>query len=398
MIPVRGWLPWGLCLFLLGGTACQSPVRGGATKLVDRITAYKSFVRPRDYWPTQGWKRKKPSETGMKEEALKKAMLYAFARTGDEKDRKGIRTDGVVVIHKGYLVHEQYARNYKASTSHLSWSVSKSFVNALFGIAEQKGLLKRSDKASSYFKGLGQGEASKVTIQNLLNMASGLCWNEGYEASPLKSTVIKMLYTAGREDMAQFAVKQGMCFPAGTRWYYSSGSSNLLMGILREAVTPAKYEAFVWKELFDRIGMKQVTWERDGSGNFVGSSYLHAPPRELAKFGYLYLNDGVWEGKRLFPKDWVAFTTTSPRADPRGVYGAHWWLNVGRPRQKIGRRFPDAPADTFLASGHWGQYIFVIPSRDLVVVRVGDDRDKSFRRNTFLKLVLASLKANKTSE
>ena len=392
MIPVRWWPLLGLLVLMLGSVGCKKSVTAGPAKLADRVTAYKAFPRQRAYWPTQGWQQKKPAEVGMDSAALKKAMAYAFSRTGDEKNRKGIRTDGVVIIHKGYLVHEQYARGYKAETSHLSWSVSKSFVNALFGIAEHKGLLKRSDLASKYVKGMDKGEASKVTIQNLLNMASGLCWSEGYESSPLKSTVIKMLYTAGREDMAKFAVEQGMCFHAGTHWYYSSGTSNLLMGILRNVVTPAKYVSFVWKELIERIGMKDVTWERDGSGNFVGSSYLHAPPRELAKFGFLFLNDGVWEDKRLLPKDWVAFSTTTPRADTKGIAGAHWWLNVGRPKQKVPRRFPDAPADTFMASGHWGQYIIVIPSRDLVIVRVGDDRDKSFRRNTLIKLVLASLK------
>ncbi len=392
MLRYRMWLLLWVCGLGMVWQGCKKKaVVAGASKLFSRFSAYKAYPRQRTYWPTLGWKVKSPGEVGMNAGALKKAMSYAFARTGDEKDRKGIRTDGVVIIHKGYLVHEQYARKFNAKTSHLTWSASKSFVNALFGIAEHKGLLKRSDLASKYYKAMSSGVAGKVTVQHLLNMVSGLCWSEGYEASPLKSTVIKMLYTAGREDMARFAVQQGMCFLPATRWYYSSGTSNLLMGLLRNIVTPSKFEAFVWKELFDRIGMKDVTWERDGSGNFVGSSYLYAPPRQLAKFGYLYLNDGVWNGKRLFPKDWVSFSTTTPKADPKGIYGAQWWLNTGRPKQGVSRRFPDAPADTFLASGHWGQYIFVIPSRDLVIVRVGDDRDKSFDRNTFLKLVLASL-------
>ncbi len=385
---LRAWLLVVLTVSVVGCKGREIP-KGHAPQ-GKRISAYKAMTRTRAYWPNQGWKTKTPAELGIRKDALDKAFAYAFQRTGDEINRKGIRTDGVVVIYRGYLVKEQYARKYKANTSHLAWSMTKSFVNALYGRAIKEGLVSLDDTAAKYIKEIKDSLMRKVTIRQLLNMTSGLCWNEGYEASPLKSTVIKMLYTAGRDDMGGFAVKQGMCFQPATHWYYSSGTSNLLMKIL-SVILKKKYHSYPWTHLFDVLGMKNVTWERDASGNFVGSSYLHASPRQLAKFGFLYLNDGVWNGKRLFPADWVHFTDTVPAADPLGIYGAHWWLNVGRPEKNVRPRFPNAPRDTMVASGHWGQFLFVIPSLDLVVVRMGDDREKAFNRNTFLKLLIASL-------
>ena len=230
-----------------------------------------------------------------------------------------------------------------------------------------------------------------ITLRHLLQMRPGLYWNEGYESSPLKSSVLAMLYTAGRKDMASFTAQQPMRYRPGTFWYYSSGNSNLLMAILRNAVTPQHYVRFIWKELFGKIGMKNVVWERDNSGTFVGSSYLYAPPRQLAKFGYLYLNDGIWKQERILPKGWVRFSSTVSPADPVGHYGAHWWLNAGRPSKGISKRWSHAPTDTICASGHWGQYIFVIPSLDLVIVRTGDDRDHSFNRDRLLELIIASI-------
>jgi len=383
-------------LICTGFLSCtkSGPVPGPHPKTTAH-TAYKKHLRTRAYWPTASWKTAKPETVGMSAAGLQKLEKYAFARTGNDKDRKGIRTDGLVIIKNGMLVYEKYARGYTQKMPHLSWSVSKSFTNALFGIAIRKGLFKLDDPAHKYYPLLNKPHHSKITLKQLLQMASGLFWNEGYEASPLHSSVLKMLYTAGRGNMAKFAAQQPVQYTPGTHWYYSSGTTNLLMGILQRTVTPKKYEGFIWRELFDRIGMQNVTWEQDNSKNFVGSSYLHASPRQLAKFGFLYLNDGIWEGKRVLPEGWVKFSMTASPANPKGTYGAQWWLNAGRPKEGIKPRWPDAPAETFCASGHWGQYILVVPSKDLVIVRTGDDRDGSFKRNTLLKLTLASIKTTK---
>jgi len=147
--------------------------------------------------------------------------------------------------------------------------------------------------------------------------------------------------------------------------------------------------------------MKKVVWERDVAGTFVGSSYIFTTSQDMARFGYLFLNDGIWEGKRLLPQGWVAYSTTiapayyttklskSDMADP--AYGALWWLNRDIPEKNMKRAFPDAPDDMFIAMGHWGQYIFIIPSLDMVIVYTGDNRDDAFNINTFLKLIIDSI-------
>lgn len=377
-----------LCLGCRPGPPTQGP---HAT--LDAYSAYTPYQRQRSDWPTQAWKTVNPNEVGMDATLLQKAADYAFKRTGDEKDRKGLRTDGLLIVRQGRIVFERYARQFKQDTPHLTWSVSKSVVNTLYGIAEKQGILKRNDLASRYMPQLKQGSKAKLTVTHLLRMSSGLFWDEGYEASPLKSEAIKMLYTAGRDDMGGYAATRHHRYLPDTHWYYSSGTSNILMAMLRNKLgSNQAVTEFIWKQLFAKLGIKSAVWERDASGTFVGSSYLYATPRDMARIGYLYLNDGIWEGKRLLPKDWVKFTASAAPADKKGHYGAHWWLNAGRPSKGIASRWPAAPADTFSASGHWGQYIIVIPSLDLVIVRTGDDRSTRFNRNTLLKLVIAALK------
>jgi CubicO group peptidase (beta-lactamase class C family) len=156
----------------------------------------------------------------------------------------------------------------------------------------------------------------------------------------------------------------------------------LLMAALRDVVGEERYADWPWTALFDVIGMASATFERDGAGTFVGSSYLYATPRDLAKLGFLYLQDGHWQDRQLLPEAWAA---GAGEPGPAPFYGRHWWTNRGDAGE---RPWPDAPADTMAGSGHWGQKLFVVPSRDLVVVRTGDDRDHSFHTDTFLRLAL----------
>lgn len=355
----------------------------------------------RDYWPTAGWKMKKPEDIGVNPAKLQKMVDYAFTRTGPEAERKGIRTDGLVVIKNGYLIFEKYAGGFTKDTVHLTWSDSKSFVNTLFGIAVKEGRLKVSDAAYKYYPMLDRGEHRTITIDHLLRMSSGLYSNETYEASPLKSTVNAMLFTTGHHDMAAYAASQDFEAKPGTKWEYASPTPNLLMAMLKNTMSRDDYDRYPWDRLFNKIGMKNVVWERDAAGTFVGSSYLYATPRDMAKFGYLYLNDGVWEGKRLLPEGWVTYSTTlapaylttelSEKEKDDPTYGALWWLNTGLPEKNLPPAFPDAPRDLFLADGHWGQFIIIIPSLDMVIAYTGDNRQKVFDRNHFLKLIIDSI-------
>ncbi len=385
----------GLCLPWM--VACKpaepATLPAGLKTMGKAITAYSPTPRTRAYWPTQAWQIKKPEEMGVNTKALTALEGYAFARTGNDQDRKGIRTDGLVIVKGGYLVYEKYARGFDKDRPHLAWSVSKSFVNALYGIAKQQGLLSLDDPASKHYKPLDRGHHKAITLRQILNMTPGLFWREGYEASFFDSSVLAMLYSEGRKDMGLFAAQQPMRYQPGTHWYYSSGTSNLAVAVLRAALKRQDMDTWMWTHLFDRIGMKNVTWQRDGSNNVVGSSYLYASPRQLAKFGYLYLNDGLWEGKRILPEGWVTFTATVPPADDKGEYGAHWWLNVGRPENNVPPRFPKAPRDMLRASGHWGQRIYAFPSHDLVVALTSDNRDDTFKEDRFLELLFDAIQA-----
>ncbi len=362
------------------------------------------FTRPavqRDYWPTSEWRGKKPGDAAMSEEKLAKMEAYAFTRTGAEADREGIRTDAVVIIKNGYLVYEKYAGGFDRERVHITWSDSKSFTNAIYGIAVKEGRLKLDEPAWKYYPSLNRGKHRNITIDHLMRMSSGLYSNETYEASPIKSTVTMMLFTTGHRDMAAYAASQELEADPGAKWEYASPSPNLLMAMLKKTMTAAEYERYPWDRLFNVIGMKKVVWERDAAGTFVGSSYVYARPVDMARFGYLFLNDGMWENRRILPAGWVTYSTTiapafyktelseEDKTDP--AYGALWWLNRTVPERNLPRAYPDAPEDTFMALGHWGQFIFVIPSLDMVVVYTGDNRDKIFDINTFLKLIIESI-------
>lgn len=358
-------------------------------------------------YPGVEWAELSPEKAGINREKLKNLEQYLFTTAGTEADRKGIRTDAFVLVRGGNIVFERYGREFKSNRKHLIWSVTKSFVNTLVGLAVADNKLKVTDNAVQYYPALAGGGKEKIQIDHLLRMSSGLYWSEGYESSPLKSSVVAMLYTRGRNDMAAFAAAQELTHEPGTHWYYSSGTSNLLMAILKgiyNAPPPPGYvyppgdrfEDLIFNRLFKAIGMRFITLERDGDGTPVGSSYLYTTARDLARFGYLYLHDGVWQGRRILPEKWVRYTTTMAPAyynthlnpeDAKDNPGAQWYINVGIPERGQQPPWPDAPADTFAALGHWGQSLYVIPSLDIVAVRLADDRDGSFDKNKYLGLL-----------
>jgi len=352
----------------------------------------------RPLWPTAGWSSRAAQVAAARAPEIAALEQYLFTLTGADAERKGIRTDGIVIIQGGELAYERYARGFDASRRHLSWSVSKSFGNALAGIAVQKGALSLSDSVCSHLQGLPPASCA-IRVQDLLEFASGLDWRESYEGqSNQASSVLAMLYGEGRSDMARFVAAHPFRDPPGTSWEYSSGDANLLGAVLDAALGPANGgPSYPWTLLFDPLGISSAVWERDGSGTLIASSYLYASPRDLAKFGFLFLNDGCWEGRRILPAGWVADSTavTAPflsrRIDrgPEDVGGRMWWLNRAVPELSFPPPWPDVPADAYAALGHWGQSITVVPSLDMVVVRVGDDREPALDFDRFLSLAIA---------
>ncbi|BBH47875.1 serine hydrolase domain-containing protein [Pseudomonas sp. KU43P] len=315
---------------------------------------------------------------------------YAFAQR-NPGDRSGIRTDALLIIRDGRIIHERYSTPTTAKTAHLTWSVSKSVLATVLGVVQGEGRFQLQDPVSRYYAPMQAHP--EVRMADLLHWASGLQWQEDYEYAPLKSSVVAMLYTRGRNDMAAYAAARSAVDKPGQRFLYSSGDSNLLAAALRGMLDAGAYADYPWQALFAPLGIDSAVWERDGAGSLVGSSYLYLSARDLARIGLLMQREGRWKLRQLLPASWIAFNRTlfTPAQALPGEAnpGGHWWLN--QPLAGQARPWPDVPPDTYAALGHWGQALYIVPTHKLVIVRYGDDRDGSYSHNELLKRVLAAL-------
>ncbi|WP_425313055.1 serine hydrolase domain-containing protein [Pseudomonas putida] len=347
------------------------------------FTSTAAFGQER--WPVPDWLPAPDSDDA----AWSDVQAYAFAPR-DEHAREGVRTDALLVIKDGRIVYERYAAPTTAATPHLTWSISKSVLATVLGVARREGRFALDAPVARYYPPMQAHP--KVRIEDMLHWASGLAWQEDYEYAPLKSSVVAMLYTRGRGDMAAYTSARPAAVEPGERFLYSSGDSNVLAAALRGMVGTQEYADYPWQALFIPLGIESAVWERDASGTLVGSSYLYLSARDLARIGLLMLRDGRWQSQQLLPRDWVAFNRrlfSQARAEPGEANpGGHWWLN--QPIPGSGRPWPDAPVDTFAALGHWGQALYVVPEEQLVIVRYADDRDGQFQHNELLKRVLAA--------
>ncbi len=303
---------------------------------------------------------------------------------------KKLYTRVVVVVHAGRIIAERYGPGIGKDTPLLSWSMAKSFTNALVGILVKQGKISIKELASVPEWAAAGDPRQAITLDDLMRMSSGLEWFEDYTEHPV-SDVNRMLFL--QPDMGAYAAAKPLAARPGSRWSYSSGSTNIVCRILRQTVGGLKaYWAFPRRELFNKIGMRSAVWGVDASGTFIGSSYLYATARDYARFGLLCLNDGVWEGERILPEGWMAYSTTPTTAAPLGQYGAFFWLNRGSPGDPSKRPYPGLPADLYLALGYQGQAIIVIPSRRVVIVRLGITYDDDWGMPKFVETVLASIR------
>ena len=305
---------------------------------------------------------------------LQKALDEAF----DHNHEKIKRTRSVLVIYKDKIIAEKYDTGFSKKSKILGWSMTKSITATMFGILQKQGKFDIYKPAP--IADWKTDQRSKITTNDLLHMNSGLEWDENYETI---SDATKMLFLS--KDMTRSQAEKKVAFAPNQHWNYSSGTSNLLSGVLRQQFkTHQEYLDFWYAELIDKIGMHSMFIETDMSGNFVGSSYGWATTRDWGKFGLLYLHKGNWNGEQLFEESWAKYVAT-PTNSSNGRYGAHFWLNAGG-------YYPDAPKDLYSANGFQGQVVFIIPSLDLVIVRMGLKEDPGFDFNLFLKEITQSFK------
>jgi CubicO group peptidase (beta-lactamase class C family) len=337
-------------------------------------------------WPIGDGGVSEPLANDVNIEKLKAALDAAFVESDPEKKKL---TRAVVIVCDGNLIAERYAPGFDKNMALLGWSMSKSVTNALVGILVRQGKLRIKEPAPvPEWQNTGDPRKS-ITLDHLLRMSSGLKFDETYE--PLHD-VTDMLYRS--YSFAAYAAAKPLEVEPDSRWVYSSGTANIIARIVRQTAEKdyPRYYDFLRKELFAKIGMQSAVPEPDASGTFVGSSYMFATPRDWARFGLLYLQDGVWGGERILPEGWVKYSATPTPKAPQGQYGALFWLNAGTQGYPTDRIWPNAPTDAFAARGYQEQYVVVIPSKKLVIVRFGATSVRAaWDMNDFISRVVAAI-------
>ena len=344
----------------------------------EKILRSQTFELPKhDTLHSNNW----PSVDSIKQLHFNKEKLdSAFEYIFSGKYNPDAFTHAALVVYDGQLVAEKYANGYTDTTKFLGWSVAKSVIGALTGILVKEGKLALAQPAPVAQWSNPADKRHNITIENLLQQTSGLNSQEDYAGY---SEVTNMLFNKG--DMAGYVAGLPLKDKPDSVFYYSSGNTNLLSGIIRHVVGEKDYHSFPYTALFYKLGMYHTLLEPDASGTYVGSSYIYASARDYARFALLYYNDGLWNGERILPEGWVQKTMTPPASNHLKNYGYQFWLNGYDKKDSSKRAYPDVPADMYYADGYGGQDIYIIPSKKLIVVRVGLH---TIDENGFLKKVI----------
>lgn len=294
---------------------------------------------------------------GVNYEKLETALVDAIDKPGSEPLKK---TLGLAVVYKNQLVGEQYLEGYDAWTRFHGWSMTKSVTGAMTGALVSEGKL--DVKAPANIPEWAEDERKDITVENILQMSSGLDWVENYFT--ISDATVMLMQS---DDMFSSVIKSPLKHEPGSEWNYSSGDANLLSGIIKNATgNEEEYLAFPYTRLFHRIGMLNTTVETDASGLFVASSFSYGSTRDWARFGLLFLNEGIFEGDTVLTPEWVDYMK-SPAGASGGKYAGTFWLQEPNEENTL----TDVPADVFFADGFLGQRVYIIPSKELVVVRMG---------------------------
>lgn len=292
-----------------------------------------------------------------------------------------INTRAVVVLYKGRLIGEQYAKEITKDTPLLGWSMTKSITSTMAGLLIRDGYFTLNDPAPiASWKGT---EKESITYKDLIQMSSGLKFEEIYGSY---SDANQMLWISDTAGLA--TIDNPLEAAPGEKWYYSSGTTNLLMYLMKGYFNNQDtYLDYLNKELFNKIGAYSFIIEPDASGSFVGSSFGWATARDWARVGQLYLNKGTWANEQILPVEWVEFVQQEPE-DPEAqdTYGGQFWLSSTQ---------PNSPDDAYYMNGFHGQRVMIIPSKELVVVRLGVTYDGGFDFDEFLNKIIDAIESKK---
>ncbi len=350
---------------------CTALPQGAGTAFIDRLARIKLKTPKQDpaniMWPKGDKLPDTPLPNSIHAEGLNAAIDKAF---GDRFDggAYGGATTAIVVTQNGRLVGEKYLDGYNIHTAQRTWSVAKSIAATVIGVAVYKDYIDIKDKAGLAAWSRPGDPRAAITIENLLHMGSGL------DSRPVGSRTDNIYLGGGL--VAQYAVKNQLEAPPGTRWRYANNDTMLAIRALREKMgNDRRFLKFPFKALLHKIGMYHTTLETDWDGDFILSSQVWTTARDLARLGQLYLNDGLWDNDRILPRGWAKYVASPAPAQPpnrlgdnadkpgRG-YGVQFWLY---------ENFPGVPGGTYAALGNRGQFIIIVPSRNVVIVRRGYD-------------------------
>ncbi len=327
-----------------------------------------------------------PSVVEAADPRIRRAIEQAFAEPDPAHPRL---TKAVVVLHRGQLIAERYAPGYRPDTPIYAHSLSKSVVNAVIGILVRQGRLQAQQAAPIGTWQNPEDPHHGITINQLLRMDSGLPFDE---TSGALSPMNRMLFL--KPDMAGYAASFPLAHPPGTVWGYSNLSYLLLSRVIRDVTggNAIDTERFIRRELFAPLGMRDAVIETDMTGTPVGASNVYASARDFARFGQLYLDDGVVDGKRVLPAGWVTYSHSQTL---KTGYGAGFWLNVMNkgtvPVWDAPWGMPQLPRDMYYARGALGQYVVIVPSVQLVVVRMGISLDYGTGTEQMISAIIAAL-------
>ena len=372
--------PFG-CVNATGGVPASSAAAASVPATAPAVAALPAYIAG-------------PAPVETADPALQAALDHVFEETMQPPHRN---TEAVIVVFKDRIIAERYASDVGVDTPLTGWSATKSVTNALIGILVRQGRLDVNAPAPIAAWADPRDPRHEITIDQLLRMTSGLDMGQSLNAdlSTAFDPSAQMIFV--ESDTAAVAERASLGHAPGTAWNYTNANTQLLSRIVREFAggSAEATRAFAQRELFDKLGMRHVTLEFDAAGTPIGASHMWAPARDWARFGLLFLHDGVVGGQRILPEGWADYSASPTAGSETYGYGAGFWTNRGEGSGARYRILGGMPADAFIARGSHGQYVVIIPSEDLVIVRLGPawtPRDDMAAVNRLTHEVIQALK------